>query len=265
MVIARRDHPRVVAHRGASAVCPENTAAAFNAALEAGADALEFDVQATVDGELVVVHDYELARTTDGDGLVHERSLDYVRSLSAGRWFAESFAGERVPLLSEVLALSADGFELQIKGLPSEALVDRVVRAIEEAGVADRVEVTGDHTHAVAEVKRRSPRVAAGLFSPKKESWMSARLYRQIVEHHATFGSFDVVHASLPELRILDVDRLHAAGLLVHAADINRPGELTEAARLGVDQLTTDDPAAALEVLDGRESRRCPCPPELAP
>lgn len=78
------------------------------------------------------------------------------------------------------------------------------------------------------------------------------RLYRQIVEHYATFGDFDVVHASLPDLRILDVERLHALGLLVHADDVNGADELLEAVDLGIDNLTTNHPAEALAVLAGR-------------
>lgn len=235
-------------HRGASFLRPENTMAAFSAAIDAGADAIEFDVHATVDGQLVVVHDYDLSRTTDGDGLVHERTLDYVRSLSAGSWFDERFAAERVPLLAEVLALPVPAFELEVKGLPSKELVTSVCRVIDGSGVADRAQVTGHHHHAVAEVKRRTSGLSAGLFAPKAEPWMSRGLYRQIVEHYAIFGDFDVVHARLPDLRLIDVERLHALGLLVHAGDVNGAEELIEAAGLGADHLTTNHPAEALNL-----------------
>lgn len=104
MGAAGRRRPGVAGHRGASSVRPENTLTALHAAIGAGADAIEFDVHATADGELVVIHDYDLLRTTDGDGFVHERTLDYVRSLSAGRWFDGRYAAKRVPLLAEALA-----------------------------------------------------------------------------------------------------------------------------------------------------------------
>jgi glycerophosphoryl diester phosphodiesterase len=72
---------RVYGHRGDLVRRPENTLVGFEAARDAGADGIEFDVHATRDGQLVVIHDYELARTTSGTGLVHERDLAYVRSL----------------------------------------------------------------------------------------------------------------------------------------------------------------------------------------
>jgi glycerophosphoryl diester phosphodiesterase len=255
---ARGERPRVAAHRGASAQFPENTLAAFNAALESGADAIEFDVHATADGELVVVHDYELSRTTSGDGFVHDRRSDYVRSLDAGNWFAPTFAGERVPFVREVLLLSAPAFELEVKGLPSAAFVESVARAVETSGRSDSVEITGHHRLMVSEIKRRLPEVTAGLFVPKKEAWMPSSLYHQLVEHIATYEGFDTVHASLPELRALDVGRLHALGLLVHAADVNGADELLEARQLDVDHLSTNDPAAALELFGRRPPAQGP-------
>lgn len=77
---------------------------------------MELDVHLTADGEPVVIHDYDLARTTSGTGLVHERGYDYVRSLSAGAWYPGDFADERVPRLDEVLALGAAEYEIELKG-----------------------------------------------------------------------------------------------------------------------------------------------------
>src|SRR5262245_679720 len=93
----------VIAHRGASGTCPENTLAAFRRAVEVGADMIELDVQLTRDDAVVVMHDWTLDRTTDGSGAVGERALDELRPLDAGRWFAPEFAGERVPTLAAVL------------------------------------------------------------------------------------------------------------------------------------------------------------------
>src|SRR5262245_14980881 len=93
----------VIAHRGASSYAPENALAAFDLALDMGARHLEFDVQASADGHLVVIHDDTLARTTNGTGAVSGLTLDALRSLDAGAWFRPEFAGERIPLLTEVL------------------------------------------------------------------------------------------------------------------------------------------------------------------
>ncbi len=245
--------PRVAAHRGASSTFPENTLAAFKGAIDAGADAIEFDVHATLDGELVVVRDYELARTTNGRGLVHERAWPNIRSLDAGTWFGSRFAGERVPRVKDVLSLPIGAFELEVKGLPTPALVDAVCQAIAASGRGGSVQVTGYDHLVVHEIKRRMPDLQAGYFAPTREPWMSDRLYRQVIERSATFGGFDVVHARLPHLRALDVGSLHSMGLLVHAGDVNGADQVLEAAALGADHFTTNDPAAALRLF-GRAS-----------
>jgi glycerophosphoryl diester phosphodiesterase len=93
----------VCAHRGASGIAPENTMAAVVMALECGAPMVEIDVQYTSDRQMVVFHDDTLERTTDGSGLIAERSLDELRELDAGSWFSPSFAGQRIPKLIDVL------------------------------------------------------------------------------------------------------------------------------------------------------------------
>src|SRR3954463_888507 len=92
-----------VAHRGYSAVAPENTLPALTAAARAGATYVEFDVRTTADGVPVVIHDRTVDRTTSGTGLVADLTMDEVRALDAGSWFAPAYAGLRVPLLTEVL------------------------------------------------------------------------------------------------------------------------------------------------------------------
>src|SRR2546425_7048517 len=97
------DRVRVVGHRGAAALAPENTIAAFEAGLRAGVDAIEFDGQRTADGVPVVLHDDTLDRTTDGRGPLRERRFDEVRGLDAGSHFSPAFAGERIPSLDDLL------------------------------------------------------------------------------------------------------------------------------------------------------------------
>lgn len=92
-----------IAHRGASGYAPENTMAAFEKSVEMKADLFEIDVQMSKDGEIVVIHDTSVDRTTNGTGMVKELTLDELRNLDAGSWFGEKFAGEKIPTLDEVL------------------------------------------------------------------------------------------------------------------------------------------------------------------
>jgi glycerophosphoryl diester phosphodiesterase len=95
--------PLLIAHRGAPAVAPEHTIPAYEAAIAAGADALELDVHLSADDQLVVIHDARLERTTDGRGLVREYTTRQLKRLDAGGWFGRRFRGQRIQTLSEVL------------------------------------------------------------------------------------------------------------------------------------------------------------------
>lgn len=95
----------VIAHRGFSSIAPENTVAAFDAALGAGFKHFETDVQLTADGAVVVLHDENLGRTNDGSGKVAECTAAQLMLLDAGGWFGEEWAGQcRIPLLADILA-----------------------------------------------------------------------------------------------------------------------------------------------------------------
>ena len=123
----RRDHPlpplpRVIGHRGASAYAPENTLASIRKAAALGARWVEFDVRLTREGDLVLMHDDDVKRTTNGKGRVLDLGMPELAALDAGAWFGGAFAGERIPSLAETIALLAElglGANIEIKtGLP---------------------------------------------------------------------------------------------------------------------------------------------------
>ena len=99
------NNPVVVAHRGASSVAPENTLSAFTKAIEMGADVVELDVHLSKDGEVIVIHDHSVDRTTDGTGDIEHLTLAELKKLDAGSWFSNDFAEEPVPTLREALEL----------------------------------------------------------------------------------------------------------------------------------------------------------------
>lgn len=101
----RSGKPAVIAHRGAAGRAPENTLAGVEAGVTSGARFIEIDVQRSTDGVLVLMHDVTVDRTTDGSGRVSEMSYGAISQLDAGSWYSDSFAGERVPRLDQVLEL----------------------------------------------------------------------------------------------------------------------------------------------------------------
>lgn len=113
---------KVIAHRGASGYAPENTLAAFKKAIDVNCDGIEFDVQMTMDGEIIVCHDYSVDRTTNGSGYIKNLTLKEIKDLDAGSWFDKRFKGERIPTLEEVFKIIPPGIlmNIEIKNLALE-------------------------------------------------------------------------------------------------------------------------------------------------
>ncbi len=131
----------IIGHRGFSARAPENTLSAIDAAIAAGADAVEFDMHTAGDGNPVLFHDAMLSRTTNGVGPIRRRTLEQLKKLDAGSWFDAEFAGERVPALKEALEHIGDRIPriyAEIKGFREMEDLDRMVRFTAEAGQKER-------------------------------------------------------------------------------------------------------------------------------
>lgn len=219
--------------------------AAFHRALDLGADGIELDVHATRDGELVVIHDFTLTRTTGAHGFVHDHDAAFVRRLDAGSWFDLTYARERVPLLGEVLDLPDCEFEIELKGC-SASFVDAVVRLVVERDLLERVEFTSPHPYVLGRVKAIAATARLGLFARARPDWMPTALHERFVEGDATLGHFDVVHVEGALLHHRFVRRLHDQGFLVHAADVNTQDRIELALEAVVDRLSTDDVPLAL-------------------
>ncbi|MBE9118963.1 glycerophosphodiester phosphodiesterase [Lusitaniella coriacea LEGE 07157] len=133
----------IVAHRGFSAIAPENTLAAFSAAVQHGANAIEFDVQLSADRVPAIIHDATVERTTDGVGNVNDCTLEQLKRLDAGLWFSDRFTGERIPTLQEGLDFLKD---TDLKIYPeikeaddwSDADIDRLIILLNDPRWRDR-------------------------------------------------------------------------------------------------------------------------------
>jgi glycerophosphoryl diester phosphodiesterase len=155
-----------VAHRGYSAVAPENTLPALAAGVLAGATFIEFDVRTTADGVPVVIHDRTVDRTTDGSGKVWELTFDEISALDAGSWFSPAYAGARVPQLRDVIELlSPSGPELLLEIKPPATLeqVKNIIGLVAEAGLLDRTVVQSFDPAIVRLAGEAAPEVRRGL------------------------------------------------------------------------------------------------------
>ena len=150
-----------IAHRGASGNAPENTLAAFKKAIEIGVDAVELDLHGSADGEVVVIHDASLDRTTDHGGTVNQTALETIKQADAGSWFAPEFAGEPVPTLTE--ALECIGKEtIAVLEIKDPLIAEAVVAKIHETQSLDLTVIISFHTSVLQTVRALSPRIPTG-------------------------------------------------------------------------------------------------------
>jgi glycerophosphoryl diester phosphodiesterase len=227
----------VAAHRGASRFAPENTLAAFRRALSAGARAIELDVHLTRDEQVVVIHDAELDRTTDGTGPVGSFSSAEIKGLDAGSWFGRDFVGEEVPFLGQVLRLTEDKARLnvELKGQPGDLLAARVVDEVKRFGAVQRVlAMSFDLSSAIA-ASRAGGNVLPALLITGTQ--LDDQL--EFVRSHGLAG----LNQAPQRWAAATIAQFHDHGLLVHGSLVNDPVLLAEFFALGGDLADSDEPA----------------------
>lgn len=251
---------RIIGHRGARGVAPENTLPAIRHGVEAGAQAIEIDLHASRDGHLVVIHDPTLDRTTDGTGPVEDRTLQELRALDAGHGFTpdggDSFPfrgqGIRIPTLDE--AMDAIGQLPAILEVKSAAAGRKLAEWLPGRPERERVIVGGFDAEAVR---------PAG----EAARWRCA--YQTDLRGFVVWGKLgisrplpdDLTAAMVPvrkgPLRIVTrgfVRRMHARGKGVFVWTVNRPEEMRGLFDLGVDGLISDYPAVLRRVVEERRA-----------
>ncbi|HME11873.1 MAG TPA: glycerophosphodiester phosphodiesterase family protein, partial [Candidatus Acidoferrum sp.] len=156
----------LIAHRGASGHAPENTLAAFRKAVALGVSFIETDLQLTRDSRLVAIHDDTVNRTTNGNGAVHNLTLEDIRKLDAGSWFGSEFAGERIPTLEEILDFAKKNdvvFYLEIKPGGSWGGEHALTAALRASGEIARTVVISFDPSVLEGVRKIEPTLMTGL------------------------------------------------------------------------------------------------------
>lgn len=150
----------IFAHRGVSGDFPENTMAAFEAVLESGAAGIELDVQLTKDGELAVIHDEQIDRTTDGIGYIKDFSYDQLKRFDAGSWFSSFFKGASIPTLKDVFDWAVKdeneltiNIELKNDKLRYEGMEEKVLDLIEQYNLEDRIIISSFNPESLKKVR----------------------------------------------------------------------------------------------------------------
>ena len=253
----------VIAHRGFSKVAPENTLSAFKAAIDAEADVLELDVHRTKDGQVIVMHDNDVNRTTNGEGEIGDMTLGQLKQLDAGGWFSPAFQGERVPTLDEVLSLAKGRANVMIEIKDKTPDLPRLVhQSIERFQMRQEVFVSSFYQAPIGAMRSLVPNLAIGaLITPLQNPSKRAQ--------HVKASMAQAHHKSIDAQ---DVKTAHAAGLRVHVWTVNAPADMARLAMVGVDGIITDDVATCQQVLldvfsrpYGPEPLPAPVDPQPAP
>ena len=241
-----------IAHRGASAAAPENTLAAFRLAVEMGAPAIELDVHLTADGEVVVIHDATLDRTTDRAGAVASLTSAEIRAADAGYRFTvdggASYpfrgAGERVPTLGDVVAWLPAGIALVVE-IKALAAVDAAVSILAGAAVGERASLISFDEPAIARARALDPALSTGLLLAPGASFDDG-LSRIVAGGHATLNVFERDLGTDP--RPL-VEHAAAAGRQVGCYVIDDPERMRVVAAAGLAAFVTNRPDVARDAL----------------
>lgn len=248
-----------VAHRGASAHAPENTLAAVREGVRMGAHMVEIDVQRTADGELILMHDTNLLRTTDTEEVFPGRdsyavsafTMAEVRRLDAGSWFDESFAGEPVPTLAETLAVLRGGevgLLLEVKeparypGIEAEIAAelsrDRWWLRPAPSKLAHRLVIQSFDWASMKRSQDLLPRIPHGLLGRVPEADIAG---------YATWA--DQINPGYTTVDAAYVDAVQEAGLEIYVYTVNRAEDMRAQIAKGVDGIITNYPDVLVDVL----------------
>lgn len=235
---------QIWAHRGASGYAPENTMEAFEKAIEMGAEGFELDVQMTKDGELVVTHDEEISRVSDGCGRVVNLSLEELRRLDFSQP-KPGFGRCRIPLLSEVLELARDrgivvNCELKNSVCPYSGMEERVLALVERLGMNEQIWYSSFNHYSMLHLRQLNPGAKTGLLygdSILYEPW-----------YYGLRAGVQALHPDFHTLLLANVvPASHQNGLRIHTWTVNKPENMERMLEIGVDAIITNYPDLAVQ------------------
>jgi len=239
--------PWIIGHRGFAAQYPENTLAAFQAAIAAGAAMIELDVMLSRDRKVVVIHDETLERTTNGRGAVADLTLAELKQLDAGSWYHPRFAGQRLPELSEVLDL-VNGrvyLNIEIKSSayeshhPADAIETQVVELLRQKKLLDSGMISSFNAHVLEQVASMPDAPVIAYISDKAADSHTVKMCTRLKAYSW--------HPDQAVVTRSQVKKMHAAGIKVFPYNVDTLENYMKMAAMDADGVITDDPVSAGE------------------
>lgn len=230
----------ITSHRGSSVSAPENTIASIKAAVDAMADYAEIDARSTKDGVVIVFHDPSLKRITGINKKVWQVKYSQIIGMDAGSWFSKKFSGEKIPTLKQILEYSKGKIKLniEIKTSPGDKdLEESIVKLIEEYDMTDSCVVSSFSYNSLKKIKKLNPDIRTG--------YIISGVYGNFYD--LEYADFFSMRQSIVTERI--VTELHKRKKELHVWTVNDKYSINRLARLGVDNIITDDPVKARSII----------------
>lgn len=237
---------RITAHRGSSSGAPENTMVALEKAVEEMADRAEIDVQETADGVIVLCHDTSLKRVAGINKKVSDLTLEQIKKLDVGRWFSSEYQGEQIPTLEEVMEYAKGKIDLniEIKNLGnSSGLPEKVIELVEKHEMQEQCVITSTNRFYLKRVKAVNPEIRTGYIISAAYGNFYSDEFIDLISIRSSFVTERMIESA------------HEAGKAVHAWTVNGKVEMERLKQLGVDDMITDRPVLAREILYGEEAK----------
>lgn len=237
---------RITAHRGSSSGAPENTMAALEKAVEEMADRAEIDVQETADGVIVLCHDTTLKRVAGVNKKVSDLTLEQIKKLDVGGWFSSEYRGEQIPTLEEVMEYAKGKIDLniEIKNLGnSSGLPEKVIELVEKHEMQEQCVITSTNRFYLKRVKAVNPEIRTGYIISAAYGNFYSDDFIDLISIRSSFVTERMIESA------------HEAGKAVHAWTVNGKVEMERLKQLGVDDMITDRPVLAREILYGEEAK----------
>lgn len=248
-MLADLPSPLILCHRGAKNYAPENTLAAFTAALELGADGFELDTQLTSDGHVVVSHDTTVDRLTDGHGKLRDFSLAQLRELDAGSRYSEKFRGEKIPTLDEVFETIGKraiiNIELKNFSTPFDDLVEKVCELVRHHDLQKNIILSSFLPWNLKKAAHILPEAPRGLITIKGGWGVWGRSFG------FDFGNYTAMHPNLDDVTAQTVQRVHKLKRKINVWVVNTEEDIRRLVGWGVDGIMTDDPLLAIRIARG--------------
>ncbi|MBN2049221.1 MAG: glycerophosphodiester phosphodiesterase [Spirochaetales bacterium] len=250
-VLQRKEGLLVFGHRGYAAKAPENTLPSFQRCLDAGVPAVEFDVHLCGTGELVVIHDDNLSRTTGFQGKVKETPLKEIREQDAGSWYAPEFRGARVPLLEEVFELLGDSmyYDIEIKWKVSRlgGLEEKLIDLVRRFGYERNCIFTSFNPVSLKKTRSLAPDISTGLLFTDTSDELPKALRHGAGKYICRPKTLNPDKHMVTRTFMFLQHRIARYPVIPYT--VNTPEEVTRLTDLGVSGIISDDPGMVLTVI----------------